>query len=649
MKSFLILFFVFLFSIQVSAADSKNHDQARTAVHLLSYIAQDYPGAVENGVVKDQGEYTEQLEFVGIIIKNLADLKNESPEWELLGAEGKKLLSLCRQKKSAKEVAAFALELRNKIITLGKVASAPLHLPDLKTGKQLFAQNCVSCHGSEGFGDGPMGEGLEPAPTNFHDQERLSQISPFGAFNTIKLGVSGTAMQGFGDTFSDNDIWSLSYYVTHLRYSDKQYLLKNEDKDKIQGIYLLLEEASTSSDLDLSKKYFKSDDQENLNLVASLRVDFVNGQNGPNDPGAPPQAAFINKANFLLKAAKEAFLANDQESARAFALNAYLEGVEPIEPQLKSLNPSFVSQIELQMSKLRQAINNKNQSTFDQSFNQLNSDLKLAKEMFKESGTSDMGQFLMALGIVLREGLEAVLIVATILTVINAFQIPGLALWVHIGWISALFLGVLSWFFSGMIMGGLQRELLEGLASYFAVLVLLSMGLWLHSKSEVGKWKDFIKGKTQHYISNGKMLGIASLSFVATFREVFETVVFLRALSLEDGKVSGVPVLLGFLTALMLVIVFAILFIKLGQRLPLSKIFSVSSGMMLVLAIILAGKGTHALQEAGIVSLAPISFPFIEILGIYPSLWTVFAQVFIALIALGIWIISNRPIKRATV
>ncbi len=638
----LILLFFILFSSSLFADSKQNQEEARTAVHLLSYMAQDYAGAVEEGKIKDQGEYSEQLEFAEIILKNLSQLKKSSAEWEPLEKRAHILISKVKELKSTEEVSPFALELKNAVIILGKLATSPNELPSLLKGKNLFASNCVACHGNNGFGDGPDGKDLQPVPTNFHGTERPLQISPFGAFNTIKLGVNGTAMVGWGEKLSDGDIWALSYYVTHLRYNDEKYKLDEKAKEKISGLKLSLDEASTFSDLELARKYFQTESEDHLNLVAALRVNFISGTNGP---GGNTQVSFVTKAQFYLLQSEEAFHQGDSKVAHTLALNAYLEGIEPIEPQLKKIHPESVRQIELHMSKLRQAIKNNNDEEFRENFKQIQEQLDEIKTMFDKSKTSDFGQFAMSMGIVLREGLEAMLIVATILTVINAFQIPGLALWVHAGWMSALALGVLSWKFSGIILGGMERELMEGLASYFAVLVLLSMGLWLHSKTEIDKWKALIKNKTKDYIGSGKLFGIASISFIATFREVFETVVFLRALTIEGNNSSHHFVLLGFLSALILVLFLAYLFIKLGAKLPLSKIFTVSSGLMLILAIILAGKGTHALQEAGIVSLGPVGIPTIEILGIYPSFWPLFAQLIIAILAMLIWFIGHQAKK----
>jgi high-affinity iron transporter len=77
--------------------------------------------------------------------------------------------------------------------------------------------------------------------------------------------------------------------------------------------------------------------------------------------------------------------------------------------------------------------------------------------------------------------------------------------------------------------------------------------------------------------------------------------------------------------------------LRYSRRLPIGKFFTYSSWLMAVLTVVLAGKGIAALQEAGIVSIAPLhSVPRISLVGLFPTTQTVAAQVLmIAALAIG--------------
>ena len=96
------------------------------------------------------------------------------------------------------EVTKLAASLRWRVIEVYNVTVAPKSAPDLKRGAALYAAQCAACHGAQGRGDGPAAKGLDPAPANFHNRERMAQRSLYGLYNTITLGVAGTSMSAFG-------------------------------------------------------------------------------------------------------------------------------------------------------------------------------------------------------------------------------------------------------------------------------------------------------------------------------------------------------------------------------------------------------------------------------------------------------------------
>ena len=106
---------------------------------------------------------------------------------------------------------------------------------------------------------------------------------------------------------------------------------------------------------------------------------------------------------------------------------------------------------------------------------------------------------------------------------------------VHGGWLSALVAGGLTWVAATYLIGisGAGRELVEGFGSLFAALVLLSVGIWMHGKSQAGEWQRYIQKTMQHALSRRSAWFLFGLAFLVVYREVFETI-FLRG-ALDSG------------------------------------------------------------------------------------------------------------------
>ncbi|WP_439490102.1 FTR1 family protein [Algoriphagus sp.] len=619
---------------------SKDDNSLRTTIHLLDYISRDYTAAVQNGEVIDEGEFAEMQEFsdkVYLLIEE-SDLPQDNKL--LILSQLKELGKQIENKSPHKSISTLAQQARREIIKTTGLKTAPLIWPDLKNGKSLYVQNCTSCHGVNGSGDGRLAEGLKPAPTNFLNANLMQVISPFQAYNTIKLGVEGTAMQSFA-TLSDKEIWDLAFYIKSLRFTTQAD--QNSDlqqKFDLANNTVNLEEVATLSDVELLKSLRNDYSADTELLLMALRTQF---------PGDNAQKYSLDKARNYLKSALQNYTSGRYSSAREDALAAYLEGIEPSEARLKANAPAFTASLEQQMFKIREVIENKgDKAQVEKEIDNGLAMLRQAEEMMQDKKLNYWLSFALSASIMLREGLEAFLILALILALIRSSGLKKAIPWVHGGWITAILLGVAGWFFSDWVIGisGKNREIMEGMISLVAVIVLAFVGFWLHDHSHAKNWKKFIEEKISKQLKKDKMFGIAFFSFMVVFREAFESVLFLQAISLETQPAHQSSIGLGVLAAFALIALFAVLFVRYSKKIPVRQLFRYSAWVITLLALILIGKGVHSIQEAGWLSITgfPVSVS-VDWLGIYPTIETVAAQIILFVIMLLLYYGSNRKTR----
>jgi high-affinity iron transporter len=265
------------------------------------------------------------------------------------------------------------------------------------------------------------------------------------------------------------------------------------------------------------------------------------------------------------------------------------------------------------------------------------------------SASSATSSFLGAFTILLREGLEALLIVVAMLAFLRKADRPAMVRHVHYGWIGALAAGIATWWAATNLIevSGASRELTEGFGSLLAALVLLFVGIWMHGKAQADEWQRYIREKVGQALTRKSAWFLFALSFIAVYREAFETILFFAALSAQG---NGLALLAGAAVAIVLLAAIALAMLRFSRRLPIAKFFSYSSALIAVLTVVLAGKGVAALQEAGLFGVTPLpGVPTVSILGVFPTAEALGAQV-LSLLALLIgfgW--NKREIHREAV
>ncbi len=278
----------------------------------------------------------------------------------------------------------------------------------------------------------------------------------------------------------------------------------------------------------------------------------------------------------------------------------------------------------------------------------LSQGLAKAAEQLTESGQTAWGLALMSLIIILREGLEALLIVTAIVAYLvkngHGDKTPLIRNSVVVALIASVVTAALfQWLFAN---AGAQRELLEGFTMIIATFLLFGMSYWLISKAEAEHWKEYLEGKLSASLTKGSMIGLWFASFVAVYREGAETVLFYQALASDAQDTVGHMAILGGFTfgCLLLAIIYLLMRFSMA-RLPLKPFFIVTGAFMYLMAFIFAGKSMMELIEGKLFQPVLWSWvPEIPLLGMHPYRETVIPQLVLIVAALiAAWVLLRRP------
>jgi len=363
-----------------------------------------------------------------------------------------------------------------------------------------------------------------------------------------------------------------------------------------------------------------------------------------------PAPVTLGLAREKLAQALTSYRNGDRRGAERLALSAYLDGFEPVEPILTARDAALMGRIEAEMGNLRAAIARGEPvaavSDKVAAIDMLFSD---AEEVLSPNAASTASTFIGAFTILLREGVEALLIVVAMIAFLRKADRSEMVRHVHGGWVAALAAGAVTWAIATFFIGvsGASRELTEGFGSLFAALVLLSVGIWMHGKSQAGEWQRYINETLGKALSRRSAWFLFGLAFLVVYREVFETILFYAALTAQG---SGAVILAGAGAAIILLGILAWVMLRFSAKLPVGAFFKYSSALIAVLAVVLAGKGIAGLQEAGMIDIAPLAqIPRIPVLGLFPTWETIGAQLLtVAAIAAGAWYNGNLARKRGT-
>ncbi|WP_061600445.1 FTR1 family iron permease [Streptococcus gordonii] len=257
--------------------------------------------------------------------------------------------------------------------------------------------------------------------------------------------------------------------------------------------------------------------------------------------------------------------------------------------------------------------------------------------------TSASYNFFDAMLILLREGVEALLIVMALVTTLKAAKMNKGLKWVYtgavMGILASLAIAVLLQFLFPAVSSGSNREIIEGAVGIFAVLMMILVGIWLHSKSSIKKWNDFMESQMKAVTATGSFISMFALSFLAVFREGAETILFYAGIY---PRIDKAGFFLGIGLAFLVLFVLALVMNKASAYFKPHRIFLILTWLIYALAFKMLGVSIHALQLTNILpSHLMNGFTSIDWAGIYPSLEVVTCQlIFVVIVLIITW--KNR-------
>ena len=329
------------------------------------------------------------------------------------------------------------------------------------------------------------------------------------------------------------------------------------------------------------------------------------------------------------------------------AFGAYLT-FEQVETDVQARNASLAGEIEAAFDALRTHVRRGDQQELAAIRQRLLAALERAERVMVDR-PSAMNLFVSSFILMVREGFEAILIVAALMAFLAKAGAPerrrdvARGAWVAVG------ASILTWALVEalfQITPG-QRGAIEGFTMLLAAAVLFYVSYWLLSKIEAAKWTAFVKDKMESALSSGSGLALSAVAFLAVYREGFETILFYKALFGSAGSEGTVSILVGIAAGAVGLVAVYLLINQLGVRVAMKPFFAVTGAMLYYMAFVFAGKGVAELQEGGVVGLTVVEgVPRIPVLGIYPTLESLALQGLLVILAVVALVWAMKPSAR---
>jgi high-affinity iron transporter len=566
----------------VAPVQPEAREAARRIAATVHLAAQEYALAWEGGALTKPGEAAEAKLFVTEARHSIRTL---SPD--LAREVARALVSitaLLERSAPPESVSAQVAALERRLGAGASLEDRPSREPSLEGGARVYAARCAQCHGEGGRGNGPAAAGLHPPPADLTHGPGVVPVTPLDSYRRLTYGVPGTAMPAFGSVLSPEERWDAIAYV--LSFADSAV-------------------------------------RRGRNASGALAFATVRGT--------------LGGAMALVRRGERAAGAD-----RVF--DAYL-AFESVEGAVRIADAGLASRAEARFAALREAAAG-GLPTVERRYGEMARTIDSAEVVLNRTHTG-WGLLAESFLLIVREGFEAILIVAAIMAVVLRGGSTEQRRSVRWGVVLALAASLATAALLEILLeaSAAQREALEGGVMLVAAAVLFYVSYWLISKVDAAAWQRFVREKIERAAASGSGLALASVAFLAVYREGFETVLFYKALYVTGGAGGAAPITFGLAAGGVVLLALYVGIEKFGIRIPLRPFFAVTGATLYFMAFVFAGAGVKELQEGAVIptTLVP-GAPRSEFFGIYPTVESLALQGLIVL-SLGVavvWTISWR-------
>ncbi len=582
----IVLFQLFLFPKLVEAVNQVTIDRTKKIVMMLNIAAKEFEEGVEGGKIVVAPEYEESMLFLQQATNRFARISPEISDPQIIKIIENRfinLMNLIKEKVDSQVIWKKVNDINSELLTTFniKINKIPITPVSLANGKKIFENNCAICHGIKGNGDGPMARQFDPSPAVLSDPKLTGDKNTiaYDNFEVINVGIANTAMMGWAGVLTETQIWDVTYYLRTF---------------------------------------------SNVNLkLPPVNIELASVEESENvKEGLAEQV--VNEAQDILENSLTAYKADQIEDAVELAFDAYL-AYEKIESNLITKDRDLGVSLESAFSRYRGEIKRNAPIDLVESLHkEIILDLSKGLVLLKDK-VGFTGMFFQSFSIIVREGFEAILIIAALIAFLNKSRNQARIKSIHIG----VVVGILASFATAYIIHEIlhlsmaSQEVLEGWIMLIAVAVLFSVSYWLVSKIDNKRWQEYINKQMRGAISKGSAFTLGSVAFISVYREGFETVLFYKALFLyADSTTQGI--IPGFLAGCVVLAGVFYLINTLGMRIPLKWFFGFTSVLLYYMAFTFMGKGIHELQMGEQISMTSANFlPSLSWLGMYPT-WETF-------------------------
>jgi high-affinity iron transporter len=571
---------------QAEAVNQATIDRTKKIVMMLNIAAKEFEEGVVDGKIVVAPEYEESQVFLEQAIERFERISPEISDpqkIERLKNQFTNMMALVKDKVDSQIIWGKVNDINSELLATFNIEinKTPITPVSLSNGKKIFENNCSVCHGIKGNGDGPMAKQFDPSPAVLSNPKLTGDQNTiaYDNFEVINVGIANTAMMAWAGVLTETQIWDVTYYLRTFSNVNLQLPPVNMDLAAI--------ESSADADEGLAEQVVN----EVRNLLENSLTTYKTGQ--------------------IDDAAEQAF-------------DAYL-AYEKIESNLITKDKSLGVSLESAFSRYRGEIKRNAPLEHVESLHQeITLNLSKGLELLKNK-VGFTGMFFQSFSIIVREGFEAILIIAALIAFLTKSRNQSRIKSIHIG----VVIGILASFATAYIIHEIlhlsmaSQEVLEGWIMLVAVAVLFSVSYWLVSKIDNKRWQEYINKQMRGALSKGNTFTLGAVAFISVYREGFETVLFYKALYLyaDDGTNGILP---GFLAGCLVLAGVFYLINTLGMRIPIKWFFGFTSVLLYYMAFTFMGKGLHELQMGEELSMTAANFlPSISWLGMYPT-WETF-------------------------